>query len=252
MTRAMMSVVLSVGMAMAPVTVQAAQTQTQAGAASQEAAPVDPRVRELQQMYAEAQDRVSRFNRTNDKKHLREAQSLLQRWLTQHTALYGHTEAAVGVRAPVQEQLDSIEAQLAPPPPVVVAPAPAPAPVDQPPPQSSPDDVGKGLINGGIGLLSLGAAASLGVGLPLWVLRNESLNDARRETFHVRQQEDIDRARRRQTGAISMFAIGGSLALGGILMIVGGSVQRSKARRQVAVTPQFGRGFAGASATVRF
>ncbi len=252
MTRALISMALCVGMAM-PVTANAARTETSADAATQTEAPVDPRVHRLQTLYADAQAKVARFNDNGDPTHLHKAKNLLSTWLTEHRILYGDTPAALEVRAPVHQQLNAIEAQLAPPPqpvaqPVAPQPAqPAPQPVD------SGDSAGRGLIGGGATLLSLGAAGVLGVAVPFWALRDQSLEEARNEQFHVHQEEELDRARRRQTTAVTMTAVGGSLMLAGTMMLVSGAIVRSRARkRQVSVAPTLAPGFAGASATIRF
>jgi hypothetical protein len=210
-------------------------------------------------MYADAQNKVQKYNEDRDFKDLQGARDLLAKWLEEHRALYGDTQAALDVRAPVVQQLDAIDAQiaalLAPPPPKPTPapqPQPQPAVTDAPPPQPTPaSEEGQGMISGGTTLLVLGGAGVLGVGVPLWATRNQALDRAASREFRVDQQDDLDKARRRHVGAITMFAIGGSLAAAGIALLSAGLARRSRARR-MAVAPQLGPGFAGASATVRF
>lgn len=246
MTRSILSLFVAIGLATTPMMTRAAQTPA-------EAAAVDPRVHRLQTMYADAQAKVAHYEQSRDPQELYDARSLLMTWLEEHRITYGDSPAALDVRAPVYEQVRSIEARLA----AAALPSPTtppPAAVASPPETDDDTDVaGRGLIGGGASMLAMGAAGVLGVGMPFWALRSQSIDEADRAHFRVDQEEHLDRARRRETTAVTMFAMGGVLAAGGVLMLAGGVVMRARARRhRMAVTPQLGPGFAGASATVRF
>lgn len=258
MIRTMLTILVSVGLTATPAMARAARTSateaetaTVTEAATAEGAS-DPRVYRLQTMYAEAQSRVQRYNETRQLEDLQVARELLATWLAEHRVLYGDTQAALAVRAPVQQQLETVDAQIAAivaPPPRVVAPS---APVADAAPRDPAEDVGRGLIHGGTALLVVGGSAVLGVGVPLLATRDRALDRAATREFRVEQQADLDRARRRHAGAITMFAVGGSLAVVGISMLAVGGAKRAQARRRLSVAPLLGPGFAGASATLRF
>ncbi|MCX4239939.1 hypothetical protein [Paraliomyxa miuraensis] len=226
---------------------------------------VAPKVEELQAMHGQAQEKVQLYNGTHDPAHLAEARELLARWLVEHRALYGDTPEAASVRAPIEQQLGQIDAELtrvrpavAPqPPPAELQPAAAPAPAEPPPPAMREDQAedlrsGRALVAGGSSMFSVGAVTLLAVSLPLWALRNQALERASRETFYVDEQRLIDRARRRQTGGIVTLAAGSALVLGGIAMMAVGGARRARVRRELALVPTLAPGHAGASMTMRF
>ncbi|MEM9458267.1 MAG: hypothetical protein AAGF11_29090 [Myxococcota bacterium] len=258
MSRMMLSILVSVGLAITPAMARATASSRESGSTVAESTAAadpgratepttDPRVVRLQRIYADAQARVQRYDQQGAPSDLQAARDGLATWLADHHTLYGDTPAARQVRASVQQQLDSIDARIAarsaPPPPRTVAP-PSPA-------GDVAHHAGSGLIHGGTALLVVGGASVLGVALPLVAVRDRALDRAASAQFRVEQQADLDRARRRHTGAMAMFVVGGSLAAAGLSMLVVGGTQRARARR-LSMTPQLGPGFAGASATLRF
>lgn len=260
MSRVILSFVVAMGML---VPVRPSLAATRAAAAPAE---VDPKVAELQAMHGQAQQRVERYNATLDASHLSAARELLARWLVEHRALYGDTAAANAVRAPIEQQLGSIDAELlrvngsTTATPVAVVPVGPPAaagPTDAPPPRMTPADNAelnraRALVNTGVGTAVVGGLTLVGASLPLWMLRDRALRRANEQTFYVDEQRLIGRARRRQAGAIATFAVGTTLLGAGVALITVGAVKRLRLRREFAVVPEFGRGFAGASATLRF
>lgn len=289
MSRTMLSILVSVGLAITPAmaratasvrgTAEATAGATDSGSTATESTPTtaeaaeaaeaadpgravepttDPRVIRLQWLYADAQARVERYDQQETPSDLHAARDGLATWLVEHRVLYGDTPAARQVRAPVQQQLDAIDARIAAvsaSPPRTVAPS---APVGDAAHASSDRDLdrthdaGSGLIHGGTALLIVGGASVLGVGLPLVAVRNRALDRAASREFRVEQQTDLEQARRRHTGAIAMFVVGGSLAAVGLSMLVVGGTKRARARRRLSMAPQLGPGLWGASATLRF
>lgn len=226
------------------------------------AAEPTPQVAELQALHGQAQARVERYNTSYDVADLTTARELLAQWLVGHRALYGDTPAATSVRAPIEQQLGMIDAELlrvgavARPVPV----APMGPPVAAPPPprptltpeQSAELGRARAWTAGGTTSLVVGGVMLAGVSMPLWLLRERALRRANEEQFYVDEQRLVSRARRRNTGAIATFAVGATLAGAGIAMLTVGGVKRSRVRRELSVAPAFGAGFAGASATLRF
>jgi hypothetical protein len=218
----------------------------------------DPRVVELRTMHAEAQQRVERYNVTHDASHLVVARERLARWLVGHRDLYGDTPEAMAVRAPLEQQLGTIDAELVrvgPPP--ATAGAPAPTAHVSPPPAMTREHVerlrrAKGLVGGGVATLAVGGLVLTCVSLPLWVLRNRALDRANAQQFHVDERRLLSRAKRRHAGAITTFAVGSALAGAGVAMMTVGAVQRLRLRNELAIVPDLGPGFAGASASFRF
>lgn len=262
MRRVVLSFVVAMGML---VPARPSLAASRAVAAPAEANP-NPKVAELQAMHGQAQQRVERYNATLDASHLSAARELLARWLVEHRALYGDTAEASSVRAPIEQQLGAIDAELlrvsgsTTATPVAVAPVGPPAPVgptDPPPPRMTHADNAelnraRALINTGIGATAVGGLTLVAASLPLWMLRDRALRRANEQTFYVDEQRLIGRARRRQAGAIATFAVGTTLLGAGVALITVGAVKRLRVRREFAVVPELGRGFAGASATLRF
>lgn len=231
-------------------------------APSAPAAEVDPRVTQLQSMHAEAQQRVERYNATLDASHLDAARELLARWLVEHRALYGDTDEAKSVRAPIEQQLGTLDAELvrvrgSTAPPVAVAPAPAPVPAPAPRPAMTPEQAtelrkARALVTTGATATVVGGLTLVGASLPLLLLRDRALRRADEQTFYVDEQRLVSRARRRHAGAIATFAVGTTLAAVGVALMTVGGVKRARLRRELVIVPELGRGFAGASATIRF
>lgn len=235
-----------------------------AAAVVEDASPVV----ELQAMHAQAQERVAQYNATHDPAHLVEARGLLVRWLGKHRTLYGQSEEALAVRAPIEQQLGQIEAELArvqpapaPAPATASASAPAPAAAGAPAPPPRPAMTAEqaadlrssqGLVASGATLLTVGGLTLLAVSLPLYALRDQALERADRQAFHVDEQRFIGRARRRHVGSISTLAIGAALAGSGVAMLAVGGARRARVKRELAIVPALGRGFAGGSVVVRF
>lgn len=220
------------------------------------AAPATPTVAELQAMHGQAQARVEQYNASHDPADLEAAHALLTRWLVEHRAIYGETPEAASVRAPIEQQLGQIDAELtrvrpaAPPPRPTVAVVPAPAPMR--PDQAAELRSAKALLAVGTSLLALGGLTLLGVSLPLWALRNRALRRADEQTFYVDEQRLISRARRRQAGAVVTLVGGAALASSGLALLTVGASKRARVRRELSLVPALGPGFAGASATLRF
>lgn len=220
----------------------------------------DPRVVALRSMHAEAQQRVERYNATHDASHLAAARELLAQWLVQHRSLYGDGADAMAVRAPLEQQLGMIDAELVrvgPPPPAVVAPAPAPTAADRPPrPMTREQNErlrrAKGLVGGGVSMFVIGGITLTCVSLPLWVLRNRALERANEQQFYIDERQLLARAERRHVGAITTLAVGSALAGAGIAVMTVGAVERLRLRNELALVPALGPGFAGASASFRF
>jgi hypothetical protein len=211
-------------------------------------------VAELQAMHGQAQAQVERYNVTHDPSLLTSARELLARWLVEHRARYGDTAEAESVRAPIEQQLGMIDAELlrVTPPAPVVAPAPAPSKPPLTPQQNA--DLSSARVWTALGASSLGTGGltMVVVSLPLWLLRDRALRRADEQRFYVDEQRFVSRARRRHVGAIATFAIGAVLAGAGVAMLTVGGVKRARVRRELSVAPELGRGFAGASATLRF
>jgi hypothetical protein len=237
---------------------------TGAGAPATEAgappAETNPRAAELRAMHAEAEQRVERYNATSDASHLAAARELLARWLVEHRTIYGDTPAANSVRAPIEQQLGMIDAELvrvsaATTPSVVPAPAPAAAPAPRPamtPEQATELRRARALMTTGGTAMALGGLTLVGASLPLWLLRERALRRADEETFYVDEQQLVSRARRRQAGAIATLAVGTTLAGVGVALLTVGAVKRLRLRRELAIVPELGPRFAGASASFRF
>lgn len=255
MRRIVLSLVVAMGL-LAPVRPSLAATETEA----------NPKVAELQAMHGQAQQRVERYNATLDPSHLSAARELLARWLVDHRALYGDTPEAKSVRAPIEQQLGSIDAELlrvgggATVAPVAVTPVGPPSaagPGGSPPPRptyahNAALGRARALVSTGVATTAVGGLTLLGASLPLWMLRNRALRRANEQTFYVDEQRLVERARRRQAGAIATFAVGTALVGTGVALITVGAIKRLRLNRELAVVPEFGRGFAGASATLRF
>lgn len=245
MRRIILSWCLAIGMVALPRPILAAEPATT--------------VTELQAMHGQAQERVLRYNTSHDPADLSVARELLARWLVEHRALYGDTSEAASVRAPIEQQLGMIDAEL-----LRVAPAPAPPPaptvpvVAAPPPpvmtaeQNAELRRARAWTSGGTASLVVGGSVMLGASLPLWLLRDRALHRADEQTFYVDEQRLVSRARRRHAGAIATLAVGATLAAAGVAMLTVGGVKRQHVRRELSFAPEFGRGFAGASATLRF
>jgi hypothetical protein len=226
------------------------------------AVEADPRVTELQATHAEAQQRVERYNATLDASHLDAARELLARWLVEHRALYGDTDDAKSVRAPIEQQLGMIDAELvrvrgATAAPVAVTPAPAPAPAAAPRPAMTPEQAtelrkARALVTTGATATVVGGLTLVGASLPLLLLRDRALRRANEQTFYVDEQRLVSRARRRQAGAVATFAVGTTLVAVGVGLMTAGAIKRMRTRRDLVIVPEFGRGFAGASAALRF
>lgn len=221
------------------------------------AAEPSPKVTEMQQLHGQAQAHVQQYNVTFDAKQLEAAHELLARWLVEHRAHYGDTPAAVSVRAPVEQQLSTIDAELqrvgaaasaGPAVPVAVAPA---RPVMSPE-QAAELRASRGWIAGGVTSIALGGVVLVGVSLPLWLLRERALRRANEQTFYADEQRLVSRARRRQAGAFATFAVGAAFAGAGVAMLTVGVVKRMRVRSELSWAPALGPGFAGASATLRF
>jgi hypothetical protein len=254
MRRTILSLLVAVGLVALPRPSVAA-----AGTAS-EAQPVEPapKLAELQAMHGQGQEQVERYNATHDVSHLAAARELLSRWLVEHRALYGDTQEALSVRAPIEQQLGMIDAELTrvgatSPPPVVVAPVPAPTPRPaMTPAQVADHKSSRRWLALGTTSLVTGGVMVAAVSLPLWMLRDRALRRADEERFYVDEQRLVSRARRRQTGAIATLAVGSVMAAAGVGMLTVGGIKRLRVQRELALAPEFGRGFAGASATLRF
>jgi hypothetical protein len=259
--RIVLSLVVAMGL-LVPVRPSVAAAPAEAQAETQ----ANPKVAELQAMHGEAQQRVERYNATLDASHLTTARELLTRWLVEHRALYGDTAEAKSVRAPIEQQLGAIDAELArvggstTAVPVVVmpvGPAAVAGPGDSPPPRPTYAHHAamrraQSLVRTGVGTTAVGGLTLLAASLPLWMLRNRALRRANEETFYVDEQRLVSRARRRQAGSIATFAVGTTLVGAGVALITVGAIKQLRLRRELAVVPEFGRGFAGASATLRF
>lgn len=252
MRRAVLSVVVAVGLGL--------PARPSLAAPEPAPAPTDAgsRASALQAMHAEAQQRVERYNATHDASHLAAARELLARWLVEHRALYGDAAEAATVRAPIEQQLGAIDAELvrvgAPvAPTAAVAPVPAPAPR----PAISPEHVAalrraRAMVGSGIAMTVAGGVTLMTVSLPLWVLRNRALRRANEQTFYVDERRLVARARRRHAGAVTTCAVGTVLAAAGVTLLAVGGVKQARLRRELTLAPELGPGFAGASAVLRF
>jgi hypothetical protein len=261
MRRPILSLMVAMGLvAMPRPSWAAAETEAELEAGEQPAAP-SLTVAELQAAHAQAQAQVERYNATHDPSHLAAARQLLAQWLVEHRALYGDTQEAASVRAPIEQQLGTIDAELtrvsgaAPAP--AVAPAVAPVAAAPPRPVMTPDQLrehktSRALMVAGTTSLVVGGVSLVTVSLPLWMLRDRALRRANEETFYVDEQRLVSRARRRQAGAIATFGVGALLAGAGVALLAVGGVKRARLRRELSVVPELGRGFAGASVTLRF
>jgi len=253
MRRMVLSLVVTLGLA-AP-----SRPSLAAPDAAAQPAEVDPRVAELQAMHAEAEQRVERYNATQDATHLMVARQLLARWLVEHRERYGDTPEANSVRAPIEQQLGMIDAEiervaaLTTPSAVVTSTPPAPAPRPaMTPEQATQMRRARALMTIGGTTLALGGLTLVGASLPLWVLRERALRRASEQTFYVDEQRLVSRARRRHAGALATLAVGTTLAGVGVALLSVGAVKRLRLRRELAIVPELAPGFAGASASFRF
>ncbi|MEX1364866.1 MAG: hypothetical protein AB1Z98_17190 [Nannocystaceae bacterium] len=225
--------------------------------AAEPAVASDARVLELQTLFAESQRQVDRFNATRDPKHLVVARELLTQWLIDHQVLYGSSPEAIAQRSTIEQQIAMMDAELGD---GGAAPRPAPAPAVTPMPPAQPEyDPGVVLarrradawVTGGSVALTLGAATVRGASLPLWALRDASLREADEQEFRVDQRVHLERAQRRQAGAVATLSVGVPLVTLGVALLAVGATKRSRARR-MTLLPQGGRGYAGAGLRVRF
>jgi hypothetical protein len=229
-----------------------------ASGAATSPAEADPGVAELRAMHAEAEQRVERYNATADATHLSAARELLARWLVEHRARYGDTPEANSVRAPIEQQLGMIDAELLRVAAITVpSVVPAPVPVVAPRPAMTPEQAtdlrrARALLTTGWTTIALGGLTLVGASLPLWLLRDRALRRADEQTFYVDEQRLVSRARRRHAGAIATLAVGTTLAGVGVALLTVGAVKRLRLRRELAIVPELGPGFAGASASFRF
>ncbi len=235
-----------------------------ASAAQPAAADPETRALRLQALHVEAQRLIDSYNAGRDPTHLTAARDRLALWVVEHTELFGDGADASAQRAPVERQLGMVEAELSRVAPALTArpqPAPTPvaptvAPVVSAGPPPNPVLVAErrkaAKWNGsGITFVALGGGTLLGATMPLLLLRNRALRRANEQRFYVDEQEHIERARRRQVAAMTTLGVGVSLVGIGVAMVAKGTVHAARARR-LAWSPQVGRGFAGASATLRF
>lgn len=252
MRRLVVSLVLALGMA-APSQPVLAATKTAA-----QPAEVDPRVAELRAMHAEAEQRVERYNATHDATHLSVARELLARWLVEHRALYGDTPEANSVRAPIEQQLGAVDAELVrvaavATPSAVTTPTPAPAPR----PAMTPEQAAglrraRALMATGGTAMALGGLTLVAASLPLLLLRDRALRRADEQTFYVDEQRLLSRARRRHAGMVATLAVGTTLAGVGVALLSVGVAKHLRLRRELAIAPELGPGFAGVGASFRF
>jgi hypothetical protein len=218
------------------------------------ATPATPEA--LDELYTHAQMQVESYNTTGDVAKVRVAHEELSRWLVGHAKIYGYGDAAAQARAPVQQQIASLEQVLAsqgPPPPTSATPAAvAPTGPGLTPEQAERRRTYDKLSTWGIVSLSLGGGLLVVGALPAWLLRDRALTNAADESYYVEEQRFIERARRRHHAALAMLGIGCGLAVLGITSIAIGAGGRARLRREMVVAPALGPSFAGASATVRF
>jgi hypothetical protein len=110
----------------------------------------------------------------------------------------------------------------------------------------------RALMTTGGTAVALGGLTLVAASLPLWLLRDRALRRADEQAFYVDEQRLVSRARRRHAGMIATLAVGTTLAGVGVALLGVGAAKRLRLRRELAIVPELGRGFAGASATFRF
>lgn len=197
------------------------------------------------------------FKLRGDVEYLKQARDLLERFEASIDETYAAApEAGEQERAQVKEKLAKIErmiteAQSKPQPDGPVQP-------DKPPQGGSttktPDDgpkntAGRGLLIGGGVALGLGVAAGAGMAAAMVVgSRANDLGGLADDALGKRETQ-FDRGRRANTGAIVAGVLGLALLATGAALVGVGAKRRA---RGVALTPSFGRGFAGASLGGRF
>jgi hypothetical protein len=108
------------------------------------------------------------------------------------------------------------------------------------------------MFNAGLILGALGISSVLFLGLPAWGLRNNALDNAREQRFHVDEQRYLERARRRHRVMIGSLAVGGAFTIGGIVLVTVGAVGRASVQREIAIAPMVGPETTGLSARLRF
>lgn len=247
---------LAASLAATPVASAHASTPVVAQVAVQPAG-IPKTAEELDALYAHAQMQVEGYNATGDVAKLRVAHEELNRWLTAHAQLYGYAEAAAKSRAPVQQQiaaLDEVLGKSAPAPtPVAATPPPTPGPA-MTPEQANRRRTYDKMSTWGIVSLSLGVGTLVLGALPAWALRNRALDNAAEERFYVEEQKYLSRARRRENATYGLLAVGSAVTALGIALIAVGASGRARIRREMSLSlsPSFGPGLTGASATVRF
>lgn len=250
--RIVVTTVLAIGLALAPVAAKGAAAPEQ-----------DVRVVQLQTIFDEAQQRIDQFNSTRDGTHLVVARELLVRWQADHRALYGDSPEALRQRATIDTQLEMIDAELARLQPRDPTPAPMPAPAaaagtdtERAPMAPSParraaERRARSWIQGGSAMLTVGSIVMLGVSVPLWALRDAALRSAAEQEFRVDRERDFRRAQRRQVGAVATLVVGAPLVAAGAGLIVAGVSKRAQARR-LTLLPEAGPTYAGATLRLRF
>ena len=88
--------------------------------------------------------------------------------------------------------------------------------------------------------------------LPLWLLRDRALRRADEQTFYVDERRVLSRARRRHAGMVATLAVGTTLAGVGLTLLGVGLAKHLRLRRELAIAPELGPGFAGVGASFRF
>lgn len=228
-------------------------TRVHAFAVVQPAASTPATPEALDELYAHAQMQVESYNATGDVAKVRIAHEELSRWLVGHAKIYGYGEPATQARAPVQEQIAMLEQVLGSHGTPATATTPvAPTGSSMTAEQAERRRTYDKLTTWGIVSLSVGAGTLVLGALPAWLLRNNALSNAADESFYVEEQKYIERARRRQTVGYALLGIGCGLLGLGITSVAIGASGRARLRREMAVAPALGPGFAGASATLRF
>ena len=139
-----------------------------------------------------------------------------------------------------------------------------PPPDPQPGPTEPTDEPDK--KNPGLGLIVAGAVLT-GVGLGVGVggttafgLRAQDRADkveqagtTNPDNLTLDQVRSLDdEGQQAETLQIVMGAVGGALAVTGIALIAVGAVKRKKAKKQTALAPSFGPGYAGIALSGRF
>ncbi len=201
----------------------------------------------LDALVDDAQGQLAKYQRTGDSASLQAGRDLLVKWLADHEALYGRSEAAIQTRQPTLTLVGTLDQTLhqhnaAEALPRTTAPAPPPAPSRN----------GRGFRIAGAVFLPLGASVIFLVGLPALGLHRRSLDKARDAELRREEELYLAEALRRRSFSRRSILIGAVLAAGGITMLAIGSHRRQRHLRRASVAPTFGPDQASITATIRF